>query len=282
MKPLLNETANKNGILRLRHRYGWFYGLSAGITFSLASWGQDALLLSLSHAYFPWIMLLVGLLVCSAFGGLAGGLTARSGSSLLSVLFWLGVALVFAWLMVALPLQIQPALAARLDPHLASLLPQGGINGFPLRFGTSLLWILPFMLITGVLQLPISEPAVFSASFFGKFIPLLLPALLLGMSGAFTDNLINAHFRDALNALDITIQFVVDNQGNEKPDPALSRQLHARALSEVNNLVQQDRRLFVRSHDDEFGEFHVLVKFGASWVDCLVLYNQPISCHAVD
>jgi hypothetical protein len=46
-------------------------------------------------------------------------------------------------------------------------------------------------------------------------------------------------------------------------------------------LVRQSRKLFVGSYNEDFGEFHVLVRFEDQWVDCLVLYNQPNSCEAV-
>jgi hypothetical protein len=226
-------------------------------------------------------MLSVGLVFCAILGGISGWLTARFESSLLGIVFWLIASAGFSWLMVALPLQINPAVVSMLDPQLGALLNYGGGDNFVYRFGASLVWILPFMFLMGVTQLPIAEPAVFSASFFGKISPLFFCILLMGISGTVTANLINEHFRDAIASLDTTIQFVADNKGNENADPTLSRQLYARALWEVNDQVEQSRHLFVGSYDEYFGEFHVLVKFGDQWVDCLVLYNQPNSCKPI-
>lgn len=283
MKPLNNfENSNTQfEIMRLKRKIGMLYGMAAGIAFAAASWGRDGYMLSTSHAYFPWVMLLIGLTICAVFGGVTGWLTARFESSLFGLLFWTIASAGFAWLMVALPLQINPAIVSKFDPQLGALLNYGDDGGFIFRFGTSLLWIIPFMLIVGVTQIPITEPAVFSTSIFSKVGPLLFCIVVMVISGSFTDDLINAHFRGAITSLDTTIQFVVDNQGNENIDPALSRQLHARAFWEVSDQVQESRKLFVGNYDEFLGEFHVLIKFGDKWVDCLVLYNQPVSCHSI-
>jgi len=281
MKPLNDDENTRNKILSLKRKFGLTYGAAAGFAFAVTSWGWDGYILNASHAYFPWLMFLIGLSICVVFGAISGWLTARFQSSLLGILFWVITAAGFAWLMIALPLQINPAIVSKLDPQLGALLTYANDGEFMFRFGASLIWVFPFMLIVGATQLSITEPAVFSTSFFGKIVPLFFCAVVMGLSGMFTDSLINMHFRDAVTALDATIQFVVDNQNNENIDPALSRQMHARALWEVDEQVQESRKLFVGSYDEYFGEFHVLVKFSDQWVDCLVLYNQPNTCHLI-
>jgi hypothetical protein len=278
MKPLNDDLNRRAEIIRLKRKFGMFYGVVAGLAFAVASWGWDGYLMSKSHAYFPWVMLVTGVLFCAVFGGMVGWLTARSESSLLGVIFWITSSLFFAWIMVALPLQIKPIIASTLDPQLGSLLNYEKNIEFGFRFGVSLAWVLPFMLIIGVTQLPTMESAVFSTSIFGKVAPLLFCIVIMGISGVFTDNLVNSPFRAAISSLDSTIQFVLDNKNNENVDKALSRELHARSLSTVEEYVQESRHLFVGSYDEYLGELHVLVKFGDQWVDCNVLYSQPVSC----
>jgi hypothetical protein len=55
------------------------------------------------------------------------------------------------------------------------------------------------------MQLPITEPAVFSISIFGKIAPLLFCIVVMSIGGVLTDNLINSHFRAGIAALDNTI-----------------------------------------------------------------------------
>jgi len=265
-------------IVRLKRRFGMLYGMTAGLAFAVASWGWDAYLLSGSHAYFPWTMFITGMIFCAVIGGMAGWLTARFKSSLLGVVFWLISSLFFAWIMVALPLLINPIIASKIDPQLGLLLNYEKGVEFWFRFGVSLAWVVPFTLIVGVMQLPITEPAVFSTSIFGRITPLLFCIVVMSIGGVFTDNLINSHFRDGIAALDTTIQFVLDNKDDENTDKDLYRQLHARSLYTVEEYIQKSRHLFVRSFDSSLGELHILVKTNDQWIDCLVLYSQPVSC----
>lgn len=280
MKPI-NKPGNLNAspeIVQLKRKFGIIYGATAGLAFAVVSWGWDGYILSGSHAYFPWIMLIVGMIFCAFIGGIAGWLTAWSQSSVFGVVFWFISSLFFAWVMVALPLQINPYIVSKIDPQLGSLLNYEKDIEFWFRFGVSLAWITPFTLIIGVMQLPITEPAVFSISIFGRIAPLLFCIVVMTIGGVFTDNLINSHFRDGIVALDNTIQFVLDNKNNQNIDTALSRKVHARSLSTVEEYVQESRRLFVSSFDSSLGELHILVKFDTQWIDCSVLYNQPVSC----
>ncbi|MHB8777915.1 MAG: hypothetical protein ACYC6R_09155 [Anaerolineales bacterium] len=280
MKPLykydrLNERLE---IIGLKQKFGVLYGIIAGLAFAVSSWGWDGYLLNKSHAYFPWTMLITGATFCAILGGIVGWLTARADNSLFGTIFWIVSSLFFAWLMVALPLQINPFIASKLDPQLGALLNYDQGLQFTSRFGVFLMWIIPFTLIVGVTQLPVTEPAVFSTSIFGKTSPFFFCIVVMSISGVFSDNLINSHFRAAIASLDNTIQVVLDNQNNENVDPALSRKMHAGALRAVEKYVQESRYLFVGSYDEYLGDLHVLVKFDGQWVDCNVLYSQPIFC----
>lgn len=282
MEPLnkFNVQNTRVDIIRRKKSFGMYYGMAAGIAFASVSWGRDGYLLSQSHAYFPWTMLVVGVIFCAILGGIVGRLTARSESSLFGALYWFVAGIGFAWLMAALPLRINPAIVSKFDPQLGGLLNYTD-SGLMLRVGTSLLWVLPFALIIGVTQLPITEPAVFSTSVFGKIVPLLFCIVVMSISGSFTDELVNIHFRNAIGSLDKTIQFVLDNKDNKNMDKELARELHANALKLVKEQMREQRHLFVRSYDEYLGDMQVLVKFDDQWVDCHVLYSQPVSCEMV-
>jgi hypothetical protein len=65
------------------------YGAVVGIAFAVSSWGWDGYVLNTSHAYYPSVMFLVGLLFYAILGGICGRLTARFDSGLLGVVFWI-------------------------------------------------------------------------------------------------------------------------------------------------------------------------------------------------
>lgn len=223
------------------------YGIIAGITFACASWGLDGYLLSKSQGDHAWFNLAAGMIFCSLVGGILGWLTARLENSLLGLVFWFISSLFFAWLVVSLPLQITPAIFSRLKAQLGALLNYSDHLEFIFRFSVALAWILPFALIIGVTQLPMIEPAVFSTSIFGKIKLFLFCIIVMGISRFVSDNLIHAQFRNAITGIDSTLQFVVDNKNKSNIDPVRSREMHARALSSVEEYVKDSRHLYQES-----------------------------------
>jgi hypothetical protein len=265
-------------VIQSKRYLGLLYGICAGITFAFASWGMDGFLLSKSHGYLPWLNLVEGAVLCTFVGGLQGWLTARFENSLLGLVFWCCSSLFFAWLTVSLPLQITPYVVSKINPRLGSLLNYSENIAFIFRFGVALVWVTPFTLIIGITQLPITESAVFSTSVFGRLIPFFFCIIVMGISGYVSDSLINAQFRTAIRGIDNTIQFVVENKYNKNIDPALSREMRAASLIDVQEYVKSSRHLFVGSFDEFLGELHVFVNFDGPWIDCDILYGQPISC----
>lgn len=280
MKPLSKLDFSKihPEVIRSKRIYGMLYGMVAGVTFAFASWGLDGYLLSKSHGYLPWFNLASGIILCSMIGGILGWLTARLENSLLGLVFWFISSLFFSWLVVSLPLQIAPYIISIINPQLGALLNYSENIEFIFRFSVALAWVAPFALIIGITQLPMIEPAVFSTSIFGKIKPFFFCIIVMGISGFVSDSLINAQFRSAITGIDSAIQFVVDNKDNSNMDPALSREMHARALATVDEYVKESRHLFVGSYDEYLGEIHVLVNFDGPWIDCDVFYGQPSSC----
>lgn len=277
-----SQTNARPKVVRLKRIFGILYGVISGLSFAAASWGWNGSALNNAHGYYPWTAFVVGGAACILIGGLAGWLTAVSENSLAGTLIWLVSSAFFAWLIVALPLQIAPLVVSQLDPQFGAFIaydPQSA--QFPSRFWVALMWIFLFTLVVGAAQISICESAVFSVSGFGKIIPFSFCVLIMGISGAATDSLINVYFREAVESLDRTIQFVVDNQHNEQVDLSQARRLHAMAFSPVSDLVSPARFLHVGRYDSSLEDLHVFVKFESGWVDCHVLYNQPILCKAV-
>jgi hypothetical protein len=153
-------------------------------------------------------------------------------------------------------------------------------EGFQSRFVIAAAWISLFVALVGVLQLPLTEPAAFATSFFGKVAPLLVCSVVMFINGVMVDTLNNEPLRAAVLHLNNTIQFSVEHQG-EEVDRALSRTMRMSSLRAVQDVISQPRKLIVGSYDQYLDQIHVLVRFGSTWVDCVVVYNQPSFCKYV-
>jgi hypothetical protein len=274
------DIRNRPDVLRLKRRLGMIYGMTMGLTFAVSTWGVDGYLLSQSNTLYPWLKFIIGASICAIAGGLAGWLVARLEKGILAPIFYLGVAFVFAWLIIFLPLQIFPKIVSWIDPQTGGLLNYIFHDNFNSRFILAFIWIALFVALAGILQIPLTEPAAFATSFFGKIAPLIVCAVIMVINGAIVDSVTNEPLRSPILILDETIQFSLDHRG-EEVDRALAREMHITSLRAVQEVIDQPRRLIVGSYDAWLGQINVLVRFGNTWVDCAVIYNQPSFCKYV-
>lgn len=282
MKPIVFEDiAQRPDVMRLKQRMGMLYGIAVGLSFAAATWGVDGFLLSQASAFYPWLKFIMGAILCMIAGGIVGWLVAKSEKALVGLLLYLVLALVFSWLIVALPFQIFPRVVSFLDPETGSLLNYPFYEGFGSRFVIAIAWISLFVALVGVLQIPLTEPATFSTSFFGKIAPLLVCSVVMFINGVIVDTLNNEPLRTALLHLNNTIEFSVDHLGQEV-DRATARTMRMSSLRAVQDVIDQPRQLIVGSYDQFLDQIHVLVRFGDTWTDCTVVYNQPSFCKYVE
>ena len=275
--PSALDSADRKDIIRAKHRYGIAYGIIAGLGFALSNWGMDAYLLSQVNALHPWLKLIVAALICAPVGGLAGWLATRLDKPLFSVLLWLAAGGVFAWLSVANTFQIYPALLGRLNPEIQPLLNYSTYDILETNGVMVYIWTAIFWSIIGVIQQPLLDQAVFSVSIFPKLSPFLVSVALILIGGLFVDNMNNEPLRSPILALDKTIQFAIDTQGQEV-DSATARRMHVAATRTVTDWLNRPRYYFVSKFDDLLGVVNVIVDFGGDMADCTVVYNQASYC----
>ncbi len=276
-KPI---STDRTDVVRSKRTYGIWYGASLGFLFALFTWGMDAYYLSQINSLHPWLKFAVGALLCTAAGGLTGWLAVRGEKPLLALLIWIVFGFFLAWLVVTLPTVIFPRLLSLLEPEVQQYLHYVYYPEFSTRIGVAFAWIIIFVAIAGLLQLPLSEGAVFSTSVLGKVAPILVGLVLVGIAGTIVDGLNNELLRAPVEELNASIQFYNDHRG-QQVDKTESRKFRQASLRVVKDLVTPDRRLIVSGYDAFLGEVNVLVKFDKAWVECQVFYSQPVNCKQV-
>ena len=273
-------STDRRDVIHGKQIYGIWYGASLGFLFALFTWGLDAYYLSQVNSLHPWLKFVAAALLCTAAGGLTGWLAARRDKPLLALLIWIVYGFFLAWLVVILPIVIFPRLLGLLEPESQQYLHYVYYPEFSTRIGVAFAWIIIFVAIAGLLQLPLSEGAAFSTSIFGKVAPILVGMVLVAIAGTIVDGLNNELLRMPVEELNATIQFSVDHKG-QQIDAAESRKMRQASLRSVKDLVTQRRKLIVSGYDAFLGEVDVLVKFDKAWVECQVMYNQPVNCKQV-
>ena len=267
-------------VMRAKHIYGIWYGITIGLAFSIFTWGLDAYQLGSVNGLHTWLKFAAGAIPTVTAGGFTGWLSAKLDKAILALGLWILTASLYAWLTVSLPLQITPALFNMLVPGIRGLLHFVYYEGFAVRIGVAYAWIAIFIAVAGLMQIPVSESAVFSTTLFSKLIPLVACFALVGICGSIVDGLNNEGPRLSVIAMDSTIQYLVDHQG-QVMDKTEARQKHVGALRAVEALVTSERKLTVSSYDELQGEVDVLIRFKNAWVECKVFYSQPSNCNQV-
>jgi hypothetical protein len=279
---ILNPNLERSDVVMEKHRYGIWFGLFLGLGFAIFTWGMDAYTLSNHHGMYPWLKFIIGAMICMILGGITGWLSATTDKTALSALFWLIMGFAFAWLTVNLPLLILPKVLNALEPQTSGLINYTYYEDFNRRVLVAYIWVGIFITIAGLLQLPLSDTAVFSTSFFGKLGPIVVSMILMAIAGTIVDNgMINQPLRDPTISIDNTIQFILDSRGKEV-DLTEARRMHTGAFRAIDNSVTPDYKLIVSGYDRLLEQINILVKFEKDWVDCKVIYNQPIQCEVVD
>jgi hypothetical protein len=281
MKPFPVEIlATRPDILRAKHTYGIWFGLGLGLTFSIFAWGLDAYALSRMNGLYPWLKFIGGAIPCMIVGGFTGWLSARLDKPILALLLWAVAASLFAWLTVSLPLQITPRILSLADPGIRDLLHYTYYESFSSRFVVAYVWLAIFISIAGLLQIPLSDSAVFSTSFFGKLAPMVVTLVLMAICGTIVDTLNNELLRSPIDAVNTTVQFLLDHRGKEI-DPLESRRMHLGALRSAEQLVTPERKFIISGYDQFLEQVQVLARFEKAWVECDLIVNQLLSCEQV-
>lgn len=281
MKLYSSELPNgRADVLHSKYVYGIWFGVVVGLTFSIFAWGLDAYQLNQINGMYPWLKFLIGGLPCMIVGGFVGWLSAKTGKPLWALLFWIMAASVFAWLTVNLPLRIAPRVVSLMEPRIQDLLHYTYYEQFSFKFGVAFFWLAILAALTGLLQIPLSDSAIFSTSVFGKISPMLVTMVLMAISGNTMDNLNNELLRSPIDAINSTTQFFIDHK-DEHIEPAQTRQMHLASLRTVQDLVTPERKFIISGYDEDFGDVQVLARFQNAWVECEIFYNQPLSCKQV-
>ena len=282
MRPYSSDPVPvRSDVIRFKHAYGLWFGIALGLAFSIFAWGIDAYKLQQINSFHPWLKFLVGVLPCMLIGGLAGWLSARADKPILAAFLWAVAALVFAWLVVNLPLQIAPRISNLIEPDLQSVVHYTYYEEFSARFGVAYFWLAICTTLAGLLQVPMSDSAVSSTSLFGKISPMLLGLALMAIGGITMDNLNNELLRAPVDTVNSAVQVLIENQG-KKIDPLTYRRLHLASFRTVSDVISPERRFIISGYSALLEEVQVLGRFEDAWVECELLYNQLLSCKRVE
>lgn len=267
----------KTEVSRKKQIAGLLYGLAAGLSFAIFAWGIDGFSLMVANGAYPWVKFIPGIFACLIAGGLVGWLTVKLQNTLLGVVFWTALALLFSQMIVWLPIRVTPYLVKLFNNSLGEYLkyPYYSELNQNLWFGFAVIAIVA--IINGLIENILVDQALFSSGTYALVVPLIVCALSFGLAGNTGDTLLNKHFREPIQVVDRLIQFAQDNIDKEVPKD-VARSMHLGALSSVREYIPRERKLILSNYDQYLGQVDVLVDFEGKWVKCTTIFNQATNC----
>lgn len=268
MKPEVSKRKQIAGLL---------FGLAAGLAFAVFAWGVDAFLLARAHGTFAWVKFIPGLLICLLVGSLVGWLSVLIQRVWISLLLWIGQALLFAHLLMWLPLKVTPAIIRLFNPALGDFLKYPYYPELKQNLWVAFAILAFASLIIAVLENVLIEQAISSSGNYAVLVPITVALLAFGLVGGTGDSVLNRHLREPLVKVDKLVQFALDNQGKEI-SPDVAHDMRIAALNPVIELVTDQRKVILSNFDQYLGQVDVLVDFDGEWVKCTTIYSQVTNC----
>jgi len=262
-------------------RYSLLLGVVAGLVFSVALWGYEAVLFFRAHVAYPWLPVLVGMFLSVLLCTAAALLTWLFNRGLLGIIFWVLTARLAAELAITIPLKVSPALMKLLEPDLHSRLPVYPItDSFRTWIGIGAVWLGIFFGILGLLQLTLVESSVPAVSAGGRMMAYFIFVPVMILSSVLSSNMISEQLRLPLVGMDKALEFAIGHQG-VNVDPALARSMHLNSVNDINSLFGRPHRLFLGEYDEYYSQADVLIDFDGEWAECNVVSAQPVMCRIV-
>lgn len=238
---------------------------------------MDAMLLSGLHAALPFVEFIPTLVVCLFIGTLVGYFTAKIEKGGVSLLLWLGLAILFTFMTLQVPLKLYPSLVNRLQPELTVS------ASFPELFGLNQYWFYGIFAIgllcvlTGVLENVMIDQSLAAVTTSGMIFPYMVCVVMMLGAGFAGDYLFNRLFREPVAAIDTLLQDGATYYGQEV-EKAEARKMRLNTVKPLGDLVLQPYELTLVRVDAWLGQMEVLVDFGDHVAACHVVYDQPTYC----
>lgn len=266
--------------LRLRARYGIFYGLIAGLGFAFFTWFLDAIGLATAHAAYPFLKLISGMLVTLPVFILVGWLTTKTNSHIVGLILWGTLSL---WAFTASFLtqyDFLPRWYALLHEPVATLVRPSIPSYFAALLLTvgAILMMFAF-LITGLLEINLIESTLASSSGGSKFMAAVVIVTLMGLAGNQVDTFTYRNSRLSIKSFHELITLVNSPEGQAMDEK--TQTLHnfgAVTALGMENLSKPYRFFLIKDMTGDYGSIDLMIELGNTWGKCIASNREASFC----
>lgn len=262
---------------RKRIKLGVVYGLIAGIFFTLAAWGMDAIILSRHNVVLPFLKFLPAFLICVPAAVVVGFLTAKYENGLLGFALWACLAVLFTYAVIYIPIKLTPWLTSKLLPEFIPIIKFQDLTNIGHYWFYGIFAIGFTCILCGILENLLIDQSFAAAGPLGAMIPFVICMAIMTGAGFSGDLLMTSHFREPMVMIDTLLQNGATYY-NQEVDKLEARKLRLNIVRPLDELVLQPHALTLVSADNYLGLMKVLVDFDGKYALCHIVYSQPTFC----
>jgi len=266
--------------LRLRARYGIFYGLIAGLGFAFFTWFLDAIGLATAHAAYPFLKLISGMLVTLPVFILVGWLTTKTNSHIVGLILW---GILSLWTFTASFLtqyDFLPRWYALLHEPVATLVRPSIPSYFAALLLTvgAILMMFAF-LITGLLEINLIESTLASSSGGSKFMAAVVIVTLMGLAGNQVDTFTYRNSRLSIKSFHELITLVNSPEGQAMDEKTQTiHNFGAVTALGMENLSKPYRFFLIKDMTGDYGSIDLMIELGNTWGKCIASNREASFC----
>lgn len=267
-------------------RIGFLNGMFLALAVGLGAWGRDILSFSSLPVTSPYPSLLIGLVVLMLCGSVVGWLTARTNRAGVTILGWLGTAVLLIYIIAVTPFQSKSLIAWLIDARYAGLpvysRPDGNLPLWMLLYGGF------FTLLTLTILAALQEYRLEGVHReLGKnghlslrsWVQLLLPFPLVAIAGGITNVTVGDSTGTDLRLVYLAIE-VSRTYDGDLFAKGIEDGINYNAFRGLQDQLTADYTLAVGEVDTVNGTTYVVAHFDTgAWITCRVTYEQLSFCY---
>jgi len=275
-----DKHAQSGGRIQSDRRTGLFFGLLAGATLLVVTYGIDGWILARADGGLPWTKTLLGAAFVLLPLALLSWLSIRLRRALPSGILWLVAGALFGWLAAQITFRLLPLILEHWTPDAPRLIAYDFSVGPSTRGLLSSIFCGAVFFVAGLLVRDLADGWRLPAYPASRAITILVWVGLFALAGGVVDGFVNRPLRIPIVTVDKLIDYRLSNPDWKGTETA--KLLHASVLSPAEDLLPLQHRLVVEDHDETVTTIRVLVDFEGSWIECTLFGSEPIFCQTVE
>jgi hypothetical protein len=280
---------NKKTIDESKAKLSIWFGLAAGLVYSICLWGIDAIKLMNANAYYPWAKFAMGVLPVVGICILASWLSNRIGNTLVNLLIWLVTGFLICVFACFLSIKGITIFYNLVDPGLAARVHYSFYASLYARTIMTCVVCTVMSAIGGVFFGFLLENANNSSAMAGVLFSILIWCLFFASSASAVNVMVATPLCAPVSAVDRLIEkwYVNEVTPYSKVE---ARELHLSSLKTIKDLLHQPRKLILADFDTTLVQTSVQLNFDGVWAECTIIADQsseppvqhPVYCEIME